>query len=129
MRALDPLVRGNGARPARQLVPRGEAELYEDFAKHVPMTIITALLDFGSEPELWEWTDALIYERLDEGGDAAVAAAAAGLRVLACVVEVVAERTPAHAERDDLVSVMLRAEPGRSARDRGRGDRLSRSCC
>jgi cytochrome P450 len=108
MRALDPLVRGTARELLRQLAPRGEAELYEDFAKHVPMTIITALLDFGREPELWEWTDALIYERLDKGGDAAVAAAAAGLR--GYCARVVEERRPVAAERDDLVSVMLRAE-------------------
>jgi cytochrome P450 len=108
MRALDPLVRETARDLLAELAPRGEAELYEDFAKHVPMAIITALLDFGQEPELWEWTDTLIYERFEADGDAAVMAAAHGLR--AYCERVVAERRPVAQERTDLVSVLLRAE-------------------
>jgi cytochrome P450 len=105
--SLDPVVREVTGGMLDALLSRGEADLYEEYAKRIPTILITRLLDIEDSPEFWEWTETLIYTRLDEAQGDTVKEAADSL--LAFFREVVAERTPTQAGRGDLVSVLIAA--------------------
>jgi cytochrome P450 len=104
---LDGVVRGVTGEMLDALVPRGEADLYEEYAKHIPEILIARLLDIEQSPEFWEWTETLIYSRLDASEHHRVEEAAGNL--LAFFRDVVAERTARGTGGDDLVSVLIAA--------------------
>jgi hypothetical protein len=107
--ALEPQVREVTGAALDELLPRGGADMYEEYGKRIPASLITRLLGIEDEPDFWDWTETLIYGRFEEGDGGHVREAGDALR--AFFVGVVERRRPA-AEAgagDDLVSVLIRA--------------------
>jgi cytochrome P450 len=106
---LEPVVRAITEDLLGGLLPRGEADFYEDYAKRIPAILITRLLGITEERSFWEWTETLIYGRFDrEQGAAKVREAAEG--VYAYFRDVVAERQAADRNgAGDLVNVLVGA--------------------
>jgi cytochrome P450 len=105
--ALDPTVREVVRRKLDELVPRGEADLNEEYAKQIPAVLITRLLGIDYEPKFWEWTETLIYGRL--GDDHSDAMREAGDALYGYFDDLIVRRRAAGAQGADLVDILIRA--------------------
>jgi cytochrome P450 len=105
--ALDPTVREVVRSKLDEMVPRGEADLNEEYAKQIPAVLITRLLGIDYEPEFWDWTETLIYSRLD--GEPSNAMREAGDALYEYFEALIARRREAGAQGEDLVDILIRA--------------------
>lgn len=104
---LDPVVRKVARGMLDELLPGGEADLNEEYAKRIPAVLITRLLGIDYEPQFWEWTETLIYSRLDNGETSSLKEAGEGL--YGYFEELIERRRAAGAQGDDLVDLLIRA--------------------
>ncbi len=87
---------------------QGEADLYETLCKPLPMLMITQLLGIERDESFWEWTDTLMYGRVEghpAGGDP-------GRGATRCMGSSM-RRSPIAARdpgRDDLISLLLQGD-------------------
>lgn len=58
---MEPLVRELAGRLIDSFVENHSVDLYEQYAKKLPMLLITQLLGIEEKEEFWEWTDTLVY--------------------------------------------------------------------
>ena len=105
--ALDPIVRTVVGGMLDDLVPRGEADLNEEYAKRIPAVLITRLLGIDYDPKFWEWTESLIYSRLQDGATNELREA--GDALYAYFDDLIASRRESGTLGDDLVGVLIRA--------------------
>jgi cytochrome P450 len=62
--ALEGEVRALAVELVDAVADRGEADLYESLAKPLPLLLITSLLGLERDEVFWEWTDTLMYGRV-----------------------------------------------------------------
>lgn len=105
--ALEPNVRRATRRILERLRPLGIADLYEDVCKPIPLVLIIEMLGVDEDPRFWEWTDTLIYARLEDDAASQVTRAANGLYEF--FRHVIADRRRDGDDRDDIVGLLLRA--------------------
>ena len=90
-----------------QVARRGEADLYETLCKPLPMLLITRLLGIERDQAFWDWTDTLMYGRVD--GTTADEITSAATSLYAFLDAQIADRRE-HPGRDDLISLLLEGD-------------------
>lgn len=109
-RKLEPITRSVAAGLVEALAPRGHCDVARDYAKHVPIAVLSHVL--GVEPrdeELFSnWTDLIV-----SGGPDPEASAQANVEIRDYFARLVEERR--NEPRDDLVTFLVGAEVGDAA--------------
>ena len=91
----------------QQVAQRGEADLYETLCKPLPMLLITRLLGIERDQAFWDWTDTLMYGRVDGTSADEITSAATSLYAFLDAQIADRRRNPG---RDDLISLLLEGD-------------------
>lgn len=105
---LEPLVRKVARELLMGLLPSGQADLNEAFAKQLPMHVITRVLGLERSQQFWDWTETLIYGRLEAASSDRIVEAAIGM--LAYFEALLAERRESGRHGHDVIGALLDAE-------------------
>jgi cytochrome P450 len=104
---LEPEVSSVAGQILDEMLPRGEADLNEEYAKQIPAALITRLLGIEYDPAFWEAAETLVYGRLDSDGEQA--SLAAGDFLYAFFEKVVGQRLEGGADSGDLIDALVGA--------------------
>jgi hypothetical protein len=85
----------------------GQADLYETLCKPLPLLLITRLLGIERSTQFWEWTDTLMYGRVDGSSHEEIVEASHSLYGF-LDAQILDRR--AHPGRDDLISLLLQGD-------------------
>jgi cytochrome P450 len=108
VKQFEPLVREVARERLTRLIRAGHADLNEDFAKQIPMHVITRVLGIERSQKFWDWTETLVYGRLEPDSTDRIVEASSQL--LAFFEALLAERRRAGQHRDDVIGALLDAE-------------------